>query len=77
MSCVASTDGDMLAFEATKILQHLAHITAEKQQKLYSAIVKTLRLHIAIASAETAHHCLRGSGRSSTKQPPTTFRTKS
>jgi hypothetical protein len=40
---LASTDG-MLAPEATKILQHMAHITAHKQQKPYSAIMKHLRL---------------------------------
>jgi hypothetical protein len=40
---IAPTDG-MLAPEATKILQHLAHITAHKQQKLYSVIVKRLKV---------------------------------
>ena len=57
---VASTDG-MLAPEATKILQHLAQITAEKQQTPYSAIVKHLRLRISITLVKAAHHCLRES----------------
>jgi hypothetical protein len=57
---IASTDG-MLASEATKILQHLAHITAKKTQKPYSAIVKHLRLRIAITLVKAAHHCLRAS----------------
>jgi hypothetical protein len=51
----------MLAPEATKILQHLAHIAACKQQKPYSAIVKHLRLRIAITLVRADHHCLRGS----------------
>jgi hypothetical protein len=38
---VASTDG-MLTPEATKILQHLADIMANKQQQPYSAIMKHL-----------------------------------
>jgi hypothetical protein len=49
---LASTDG-MLAPEATKILQHLAHITVDKQQKPYSAIMKHLRLRIAIHSSQS------------------------
>jgi hypothetical protein len=58
---IASADG-MLAPEATKILQHLAHITANnKTQKPYSAIVKHLRLRIAITLVKAAHHCLRAS----------------
>jgi hypothetical protein len=55
---IASADG-MLAPEATKILQHLAHITANKTQKPNSAIVKHLRLRIAITLVKAAHHCLR------------------
>jgi hypothetical protein len=31
--------------EATKILQHLAHITAHKQQKPYSGVVPQLAYH--------------------------------
>jgi hypothetical protein len=65
---LASTDG-MLAPEATKILQHLAHITAHKQQKPYSAIVKHLILQIAITLVKAVHHCLRGSRK---KCPQTT-----
>jgi hypothetical protein len=57
---IASADG-MLAPEATKILQHLAHITANKTQKPYSAIVKHLRLRIAITLVKAVHHCLRAS----------------
>ncbi|MGL4351554.1 MAG: reverse transcriptase domain-containing protein [Plesiomonas shigelloides] len=69
---VASSDG-MLAPEATKILQHLAGITAHKQQKPYSAIVNHLRLRISITLVKAAHHCLRGSRkrRHNTIQPPT------
>jgi hypothetical protein len=55
-----SADG-MLAPEATKILQHLAHITANKTQKPYSVIVKHLRLRIAITLVKAANHCLRAS----------------
>jgi hypothetical protein len=40
---IASADG-ILAPEAIKILQHLAHITANKTQKPHSAMVKHLRL---------------------------------
>jgi hypothetical protein len=57
---IASTDG-MLAPEATKILQHLAHTTAKKTQKPYSAIVKHPRLRIAITLVTAAHHCLQTS----------------
>jgi hypothetical protein len=57
---IASSDG-MLAPEATKILQHLAGITAHKQQKPYSAIVNHLRLRISLTLVKAAHHCLRGS----------------
>jgi hypothetical protein len=57
--------------EATKILQHLAQITAHKQQKPYSAIVKQLRLQIDITLVKAAHHCLRGS----TKKCPQTTQT--
>jgi hypothetical protein len=56
---IASTDG-MLAPEATKILQHLAHINVTKTQKPYSATVKHLRLRIAITLVKAAHHCLWG-----------------
>jgi hypothetical protein len=57
---IASTDG-VLAPEAVKILQHLAHITVKKTQMPYSAIVKHLRLRIAITLVKAAHHCLRSS----------------
>jgi hypothetical protein len=66
---LASTDGMMLAPEATKILQYLAHITAHRQQKPYSAIVNHLRLQIAITLVKAVHHCLRGSRK---KRPQTT-----
>jgi hypothetical protein len=58
---IASADGMLAPAEATKILQHLAHITANKTQKPYSAIVKHLRLRIAITLVKAAHHCLRAS----------------
>ena len=65
---VASTDG-MLAPEATRILQHLAEISAEKQQKPYSAIMKHLRLRIAITLVKAVHHCLRGSRKKRNNNP--------
>jgi hypothetical protein len=57
---IASAYG-MHAPEATQILQHLAHITADKTQKPYSAIVKHLRLSIAITLVKAAQHCFRAS----------------
>jgi hypothetical protein len=51
----------MLAPKANKILQHMEHITADKQQKPSSAIVKHLRLFIAITLVKIGHDCLRGS----------------
>jgi hypothetical protein len=66
---IASTEGmlhpwltdTMLAPAATKILQQLAHITTKKTQKLYSAIVKHIRLCIAITLVKAPHHGLRAS----------------
>jgi hypothetical protein len=71
---VASTDG-MLAPEATKILQHLADLMANKQQQTYSAIMKHLRLRIGITLVKAFHHCLRGS-RKTHQQPSSRFATQ-
>jgi ribosomal protein L19 len=71
---IASTDS-MLAPEATKILQHLAHTTAKKTQKAYSAIVKHLRLSIAITLVKATHYYLRAS-RKKCHQPTSTFTPK-
>jgi hypothetical protein len=60
-----------LAPEATKIIQHLAHITAHKQLMPYSAIVKHLRLCIVITLVKAAHHCLRGSRKKCHQPAPT------
>jgi hypothetical protein len=67
---LASTDG-MLAPDATKILQHLAHITAHKQQKPYSAIVNHLRLRIMTTLVKATHQCLRGSRKKRHQAAPT------
>ncbi|MGL5814518.1 MAG: reverse transcriptase domain-containing protein, partial [Aeromonas sp.] len=69
---VASTDG-MLAPEATRILQHLAEIMARKQQRPYSAIMKHLRLRLAITLVKAVHHCLRGSRKKRHLAPNTPF----
>ena len=57
---VASADG-MLAPAATKLLQHLAALTATRQQQPYSTVMKYLRLRIAITLVKAVHYCLRGS----------------
>ena len=57
---VASADG-LLAPAATKLLQHLAALTADRQQLPYSTVMKYLRLRIAITLVKAVHYCLRGS----------------
>jgi hypothetical protein len=66
---VASADG-MLAPEATKILQHLAHHIAEKQQRPYSTMMKHLRLRISITLVRAVHHCIRASRAKRLRVPP-------
>ena len=57
---VTSADG-MLAPAATKLLQHLAALTAHRQQKPYSTVMQHLRLRIAITLVKAVRHCLRSS----------------
>jgi hypothetical protein len=66
---VASADG-MLAPEATKILQHLAHHIAEKQQRPYCTMMKHLRLRISITLVRAVHHCIRASRAKRLRVPP-------
>jgi hypothetical protein len=51
-----------------QILQHLADPIANKQQQPYSAIMKHLRLRIAITLVKAVHHCIQGS-KSDTSNP--------
>jgi hypothetical protein len=57
----------MLSAEATKVLQRLADLSAQKQQKPYSAVMRHLRLRLSITLVKAVHHCLRGSRK---KRPP-------
>jgi hypothetical protein len=67
----------MLAPEATKILQHLADLMANKQQQQqpYSAIMKHHQLRIGITLVKAVHHCLRGS-RKRHQKPSSRFATQ-
>ena len=51
----------MLAPAATQLLQHLAALLANRQQKPYSTVMQHLRLRLAITLVKAVHHCLRGS----------------
>ena len=55
---VASADG-LLAPAATQLLQRLAALTADRQQKPYSIVMQHLRLRIAITLVKAVNHCLR------------------
>ena len=57
---VACADG-LLAPAATKLLQHLAALTADCQQLPYSTVMKYLRLCIAMTLVKAVHYRLRGS----------------
>jgi hypothetical protein len=61
----------MLAPEATKILQHLAHITADKKQKPYSAIfVNQVDFVLPLPLSNQLTTGSEDPERSTTKQPP-------
>ena len=53
-----SADG-MLAPQATKLLQRLASLTAEKTQRPYSTVMQFLRQRFSIALVKAVHLCLR------------------
>ena len=66
---VASADG-MLAPAATQLLQHLAGLLANRQQKPYSTVMQHLRLRLAITLVKAVHHCLRGSRKNASSTHP-------
>ena len=58
---VASVDG-LLAPAATKLLQHLAALTADHQRLPYSTVMKHIQLRsFARTLVKAVHYCLQGS----------------